>query len=80
MISRLDRCIVVMNDVVGAQQHVARPEGKAPGRGHSATSVSSPSAVCTTTWLPTSRSVAGVNTPWPMKSATNRVAGRWYSV
>ena len=77
----LDRCVVVMDDVVGAQQHVALARHRRrTAAGTRPCRSARPSAVCTTTSPSTSRIVAGVNTPWPMKSATNRVAGRWYSV
>ncbi len=75
---------VVVHDVVGAQQHVAR----AAGIGRRAAGIPAgrparPATVCTQPPVSAAGGAAticaGVNTPWPMKSATNRVAGRWYS-
>ena len=53
------------------------PLGKALGSGHSSTPAKSPSGVCTTVWPWRSTMWAGANTPWPIKLATKRVAGRW---
>ena len=54
--------------------------GNASGSGHSCRSASSPSGVRTRVPPEPTTICAGANTPWPMKSATKRVAGRWYRV
>jgi hypothetical protein len=73
---RLHRCVVVVHDVVGAQQHVALPPGKR-GQGAFGHVGQFAQRGLHHHLLPRCTSVAGANTPWPMKSATKRVAGRW---
>jgi hypothetical protein len=75
---RLHRCVVVVHDVVGAQQHVAHARRGSAGQGafghvgQVAQRVAPPPGCCAQR--------GRRKTPWPMKSATKRVAGRWYSV
>ena len=52
-------------------------EAMGTGELQAALLVKSPSGVCTTICWLTWRIMAGAKTPWPMKSATKRVAGRW---
>lgn len=72
------RTVVVVDDIVRAQQHLhlaALPHAAHPGL-HSSGNCGErrPSSTSTCRSL---RTVPGRNTPWPMKSATNRLAGRW---